>query len=107
MPPRPALFATLTLLLVAATGCQGPRPARAFVDQARRLHTDALVSAVDRQQPELAEYVQMLGDRLMAGAREAAPDKTGDPMFSHMQFHVVNVATVNPTRSDVSRRTHR
>jgi len=96
MPARSAAFSIpLALLLLAATGCQGPRPAKAFVDQARRLHTDALVSAVDRQQPELAEYVQMLGDRLMAGAREAAPDKTRDPMFSHMQFHVVNVATVN------------
>src|SRR3954470_8547906 len=52
---RAAIHPTLALLLLlAATGCQGPRPARAFVDQARRLHTDALVSAVDRQ-PDLAE----------------------------------------------------
>jgi predicted Zn-dependent protease len=91
---RTVLLATLALLLLASTGCQGPRPARAFVDQARRLHTDALVSAVDRQ-PDLAEYVQLLGDRLREGARQAAPDTARDPVFSHMKFHVVNVATVN------------
>jgi predicted Zn-dependent protease len=93
--PRPALVVpAIVLLAFAATGCRGPKPARAFVDQARRLHTDALVSAVSRQ-PDLAEYVQLLGDRLMAGAREAAPEKSRDPMFSRMKFHVVDVATVN------------
>jgi predicted Zn-dependent protease len=92
---RTALLPTLALLLLAAAGCQGPKPARAFVDQARRLHADALVSAVDRRQPDLAEYVQLLGERLMEGARDAAPDKARDPMFARMKFHVVDVATVN------------
>ena len=91
---RTPLLLTVAPLLLAAIGCQGPRPSKAFVEQARKLHADALVSAVDRQ-PELSEYVQLLGDRLMAGARAAAPEKARDPMFSRMQFHVVNVATMN------------
>ena len=93
--PRAVLkIAATLLLLLGASACRGPRPAKAFVEQARRLHTDALVSAVSRQ-PDLAEYVQMIGDRLVAGAREAAPEKSRDPMFSRMKFHVVDVATVN------------
>jgi predicted Zn-dependent protease len=86
--------AVVLLLLGAAAGCGGPRPSRAFVEQARRLHDDALVSAVGRA-PDLAEYVQLVGERLVAGAREAAPDKAKDPLFSRMKFHVVDVATNN------------
>ena len=82
-------------LLGVLAGCRGPRPAKAFVEQARKLHADALVSAVSRQQPDLAEYVQLIGDRLMEGAREAAPEKARDPVFARMKFHVVDVATVN------------
>lgn len=89
----PALAAIL-LLLSIITGCKSPRPAGAFVRQAGRLHADALVSAVSRQ-PTLAEYVQLVGDRLMAGAREQAPEKSRDPMFARMKFHVVDVGTVN------------
>ena len=88
------IVAVLLVLPLLAAGCRGPRPARAFVEQARRLHADALVSAVSRQ-PDLAEYVQLIGDRLVAGAREAAPDKARDAMFARMKFHVVDVATVN------------
>ena len=94
-PPRDALGLLVPLLfLLTTTGCRGPRPARAFVEQARRLHTDALVSAVARE-PDLSEYVQLLGSRLVAGARDAAPEKARDPMFARTKFHVVNVATVN------------
>jgi predicted Zn-dependent protease len=82
------------LLVASACGCNGPRPSRVFVEQARRLHGDALVSAVSRD-PDLAEYVQLVGERLVAGAREAAPDKAKDPLFARMKFDVVNVATVN------------
>lgn len=81
-------------VLLAAAGCKGPRPSRAFVAQAKRLHSDALVSAVSRE-PRLNEYVQMVGERLIAGARDAAPEKSRDPMFGRMKFHVVNVATTN------------
>ena len=92
--PRRAFAIPVAFLLLASAGCHGPRPAKAFVEQARRLHSDALVSAVSRD-PSLSEYVQLLGDRLMAGAREAAPDKARDPLYAGMKFHVVNVATVN------------
>jgi predicted Zn-dependent protease len=91
---RSALSLAAVLLPALLSGCNGPRPARAFVEQARRLHTDALVSAV-AQEGDLNEYVQMVGDRLMGGAREAAPEKARDPMFGRMKFHVVNVATNN------------
>jgi predicted Zn-dependent protease len=89
-------FAVLStcLLLIGAAGCSGPKPARAFVDQAGQLHSDALVSGVARD-VDLSEYVQLVGDRLMEGARDAAPGRTGDPMFRRMKFHVVNVATNN------------
>lgn len=93
--PRAALtFVVTCLLLSAAGGCNAPRPARAFVEQAQRLHTDALVSAVARE-PDLNEYVQLLGERLIEGAREAAPEKSRDPLFARMKFHVVDVATAN------------
>jgi predicted Zn-dependent protease len=94
LPARLTPRVTLVLLLASAFGCHGPRPSRAFVEQARRLHSDALVSAVSRD-PDLAEYVQLLGERLVAGAREAAPDKAKDPLFARMKFDVVNVSTVN------------
>ena len=90
----PVLKLAAMLLLCAAAGCAGPRPSRAFVEQARRLHADALVSAVGRA-PDLAEYVQLVGERLVAGAREAAPEKAKDPLFGRMKFHVVDVATTN------------
>lgn len=89
----PALPVIL-LLLSAVAGCNGPRPAGAFVRQADRLHADALVSAVSREST-LAEYVQLVGERLMAGAREQAPEKSRSPMFARMKFHMVDVATVN------------
>ena len=92
-PPVGPAAAALRWLSFAA-GCGGPRPARAFVEQARRLHNDALVSAVSRD-GRLGEYVQLVGERLIAGARDAAPDKSGDPMFARMKFHVVSVATPN------------
>ena len=87
-----SLAALLTLSV--AGGCGGPRPSRAFVEQARRLHSDALVSAVGSA-PDLAEYVQLVGERLVAGAREAAPEKAKDALFGRMKFHVVDVATPN------------
>ena len=93
--PRAATPLVLTILVLSAgAGCNAPRPARVFVEQAQRLHADALVSAVSRQ-PDLNEYVQLLGERLVAGAREAAPEKSRDPMFARMKFHVVDVATMN------------
>ena len=91
-PATPVL--AVSLLLALAPGCNRPRPAQAFVQQARRLHVDALASAVCRE-GDLGEYVQLVGDRLVAGAREAAPEKARDPMFARMRFHVVDVDTVN------------
>jgi predicted Zn-dependent protease len=64
------------------------------VQQAQRLHTDALVSAVSTD-ANLNDYVQLVGERLLAGAKAAAPEKADDPLFGRMKFQVVNVPTVN------------
>lgn len=90
---RAALIATF--LCLTLTGCNGPKPARAFVEQADQLHRDALVSAVAPADDLLGEYVQLVGDRLIQAAREAAPGRVNDPMFRRMKFHVVRVATNN------------
>ena len=53
-------------------GCAGPRAKREFVQQADRLHQSVLAPA-NTPDPELADYVQTVGDRLLEGARAAAP----------------------------------
>jgi hypothetical protein len=88
------LFAAAALAALAlCTGCAGPRAKKEFVEQARRLHqavAPAVVSDTD-----LAEYVQVVGDRLMEGARGAAPDKAADASFARVKFHVVNADLPN------------
>ena len=93
---RAALLVTAVALCAAfCAGCNnGPRPNQQFVQQARRLHQEGLAPAVVRQ-TDLTEYVQLIGERLVRGARSAAPDKTRDPMFGRMRFHLVNVTTPN------------
>lgn len=94
-PPRLAPHPVAVFMVFAlAAGCGGPRPAQPFVAQARQLHTMALVSGVAGD-ADLREYVQLIGERLLEAARSAAPDKTGDPLFSHMHFDVVNVDVPN------------
>ena len=87
--PAAVLAATLF-----ATGCSAPRAKREFVLQAQRLHDAALAPGVTRDQL-LAEYVQRVGDRLVEGARSAAPDKASDPLFQKMHFHLVNADLPN------------
>jgi hypothetical protein len=54
------------------TGCAPPAPTKAFVEQAARLHNQALVPTVATD-TDLTEYFQIVGQRLMDGAHAAAP----------------------------------
>jgi predicted Zn-dependent protease len=80
--------AALLCLVALLTGCAPPAPTKAFVEQAARLHNEALapVAATDT---DLNEYFQILGQRLMDGAHSAAPQKTRAAFFSDLQTHLV------------------
>jgi hypothetical protein len=82
----PLLFVAAAVMLVG--GCAPPAPTKAFVEQAARLHTEALAptAATDA---DLAEYFQVLGRRLMDGAHAAAPQKTRAAFFDQLQTHLV------------------
>src|SRR4051812_41268694 len=90
------------LLLTLLTGCAVSD--RQVIEQADQAH-DGLKPAVITD-PELADYIQRVGDRIVEAARIADRDKIGpaahfnDPdrewMFSHrMKFHFVNSKTLN------------
>ena len=81
-------------LVLFSVGCAGPRAKREFVEQAQRLHDASLAPALTHDD-RLARYVQRVGDRLAEAARAIAPDKTGDPLFSRMKFHLVNADLPN------------
>lgn len=83
-----------TLLLASCTGCFGPAPAAEYVRQAQRLHEGALASAVTSD-ADLRDYVQLVGQRLIEGAKAAEPGKVHDPVLSEMQFHLVGCAVPN------------
>jgi hypothetical protein len=80
-------------VLALCVGCAGPRAKREFVEQAQRFH-QAVAPAATRD-TDLAEYVQVVGERLMEGARAAAPDKASDPLFSRIRFHLVDADLPN------------
>jgi hypothetical protein len=86
-PPR-QIAAALLCLAAFMTGCAPPAPTKAFVEQAARLHNEALapVAATDT---DLSEYFQIVGRRLMDGAHAAAPQKTRAAFFSDLQTHLV------------------
>jgi hypothetical protein len=86
------------LLLVAAlllSGCaSNPAPAQEFVAQAQRLHDDALAQTIIPDN-DLEDYIQQIGQRIIAAARDAAPDKTASPFFADVQFHLVDSPVPN------------
>jgi predicted Zn-dependent protease len=86
-----SLLITMPLM---ATGCAGPSPAGEFVQQADRLHDGALSSAVVSD-AYVGRYVQQIGNRLMEAAQAAEPSKAHDPLFSHVEFHLVQNPVVN------------
>ena len=80
---------------VLSTGCAPNRaPAARFVQQADRLHEQALASAITPDD-ELQEYVQQIGKRLEEAAQAEAPDKARGPFFRNMRFHLVDSPIVN------------
>jgi predicted Zn-dependent protease len=87
-------IALFTIWLAVGIGCAGPSPAGEFVQQADRLHDEALSSAVVSDS-YVGRYVQEVGRRLMDAAQQAEPNKAHDPLFSNIQFHLVQNDVVN------------
>ena len=81
---------SLAAALLLLSGCaSAPAPAREFVAQAQLLHDDALSQAIISDR-DLEDYIQQIGQRIIAAASEAAPDKTSNPFFADVQFHLVD-----------------
>src|SRR5437016_2828602 len=92
---RLAFVVLLCLFVVALVGCQsGPVPKANFVAQAEVLHQQALRTTVVSD-PELNEYVNELGRRVIAGATAADAGNTRDPTLANMSFHVVGSPMIN------------
>ena len=81
-------------LLGAGSGCGGPVPEARFVQQADRLHREALASAVTTD-PDLGEYVQEIGKRVIDAAKVVVPRQAGAELFSQVRFHLVGSPIVN------------
>ncbi|HEX8915852.1 MAG TPA: M48 family metalloprotease [Humisphaera sp.] len=95
LPRTLAPAALLLALLLLSAGCQsGPRPAAEFVQQAQYLHDAALSSAVVKD-ADVAEYLRLVGRRVIAGATAANAANTRDPTLAGMQFHLVASDVVN------------
>jgi predicted Zn-dependent protease len=86
------IFLVLTAFLCG--GCGAPSPGSKFVDQAERLHREAFAPAVTTDS-DLREYVQLVGKRVMDAAHEVDANRTRDPMFSSIQFHLVGCDVPN------------
>ncbi len=98
---RFALSVVLVLVTLALTGCATDRQ---VISQAAQTHQGLQPAVIT--DPQLAGYIQRVGDRIIASARvlyqqgygPAAQDKKEDPswMFSNaMQFHLVASDTLN------------
>jgi predicted Zn-dependent protease len=75
------------LLLSTCTGCFGPAPAGQFVQQAQRLHDGALASAVSTD-PDLHDYIQMVGRRVGDAAHAVDPNRTHNSLYAAMEYHL-------------------
>ena len=78
----------LFALVIWCTGCTGPVPAAQFVRQAQRLHEGLFAPAVVSD-PDLRDYLQLVGKRLIAAGDAVEPGGARDPVFREMQFHLV------------------
>jgi predicted Zn-dependent protease len=85
---------TLAMTLLHCGCASSPAPAQDFVAQAQRLHDSALSQTIIPDS-DLEDYIQQVGQRIIAAAREAAPDKTASPFFADVQFHLVDSAVPN------------
>lgn len=88
----------LLACIVAAGVSAGCGPHRApgvrYVQQADRLHTEALGATVTPDD-DLNAYVQEIGKRLQTAARDIVPDKAGGRFFQSMKFQVVDSPIIN------------
>src|SRR3954454_6522066 len=92
---RSAAFAFVALFVALATGCAPDRaPAARFQRQAEQLHDGVLASTITPND-ELNDYVQEIGRRLEAAAKDVVPDKASGPFFQSMQFHLGDSPIVN------------
>src|SRR5688500_15850030 len=95
------LIVPLLAALFIITGCASDR---AVVDQANSMHSQ-LEPAVMDDDPALSNYLQKVGDRIIATAQElhrqgyapkASEGKNNEWMFNkNMKFHFVNSDTMN------------
>jgi predicted Zn-dependent protease len=91
------------ILLIPLTGCQVED--RQVISQAANTHKSLSPTVMD--DPELSEYIQSIGDRIIEVARQEDAERVGPDahfvkgeenewMFSNkMKFHLVNSKTVN------------
>ncbi len=82
---------TLMLLL---QGCQAPAPPSKFLEQADRLHEQALGQTV-LTDPELADYIQQVADRIANAAHDVAPEKVNAAFINRVRCQLVNCRTIN------------
>lgn len=74
-------------------GTAGRAPAGRFIEQADRLHDEAIASTVHPDE-HLVDYVRRIGMRLEEAAADVAPERARGP-FRSMQFHLVDVPIIN------------
>lgn len=84
-------FLALSLI---GMGCSAPAPSAEFVQQADRLHAGALQSVVTSN-PDLRDYLQLIGERLAAAARQVVPNRANEQLLSHLRCHLVNTPVIN------------
>jgi predicted Zn-dependent protease len=83
------LLAALACAALAGGCASGPAPAQEFIAQANRLHDGALAKTIIPN-TDLDDYIHDVGQRIIDGARLAAPDKSANPFFARVQFHLVD-----------------
>ena len=87
-------FLAPSLLAIFLIGCSAPAPSAKFVAMAQRLHDGALASTVNSN-PDLRDYVQLIGDRIADAARKAVPNRANEQLLSQLKCHLVDSPTVN------------
>ncbi|HEX4795933.1 MAG TPA: M48 family metalloprotease [Humisphaera sp.] len=97
-----SLALVTALALCAGVGCKASSMDSSVIDNANQFNT-ALTPA-EVQQPQINEYFQAIGARIVAAAKEADRQNYGpkthkegkvDWMFQNVQFHLVNSKTLN------------
>ena len=95
--PLSRLIALPFLLLALAVG--GCVTDQQVIDQANSLHGQIEPTVVDTEDPELARYVQAVGDRIVNAAgelyEEGKLEGAEDWMFKDVKFHLVASPTLN------------